>query len=435
MHLHFSRSTSCSSSAGGSASSSSSSSDSSSESSNESTASKSNEEAPVAITGTKPKPTKSRLSSTSTSTSTSSGSSSSSSSDDEDEDDGVTQKTPVVRAPPAPPAKTSNKTSAQNRLSKRDEMTLVKKTPTKPRKKQASGVVVATALTPEPKVIKTRSSSSCSSSAERSSAGSTTSSSSARSRSSTRRIRKVGAKGGGPVKLTKTELSIASNMEESDAPDIIQKHWQQIPRVKAKPPASTTFIIPATSDDKAGSAKEDNETEAEAEQASRPVTRRQISKVKKSNKTIPTTTKFSLDKLHEKLECSNSPRVVYNEASDSDYSCGSGGDNQVFIRCVPAKSSNSVNKRVFIEDTRVCMFPGCDSNGHLSGLYDKHCLINCCPKYHIDSAFFLGRGEDESRNEDADPLSGEELGPKNPAEECQVCFTKKRNNTNFIAYY
>lgn len=399
-----SRSTSCSSSVSASASSSSSSSDSSSESSNESATSvKSNGE-----NGIKPpKPPKTRLSSTSTSTSTSGSGSSSSSSSDE-EDDGKTEKTPVVRAPPSLPAKT--KTTAQNRISKRDEV-LIKKVSTKPRKKPTS-----VTTPPESKVIKTRSSSSCSSSAERSSVASTTSSSSARSRSSTKKRRVPGS-----TKVTKTELSIASCIEEANTPDIIQKHWQQIPRVKAKPPATTSFIIPSASDDNKGSAKEDNETETE-QASTRPVTRRQISKVKKSNKTIPTTTKFSLDKLHEKLECSSntSPRVVYNEASDSDYSCGSGGDNQVFIRCVPAKSSTSVNRKIIVEDNRVCMFPGCDSNGHLSGLYDKHCLISCCPKYHIDSGFFLGRGEEESRTEDADPCSGDELAPRNPAEECQV---------------
>ncbi|ODM99178.1 Histone acetyltransferase KAT7, partial [Orchesella cincta] len=397
-----SRSTSCSSSASASASSSSSSSDSSSDSSNESTASKSNNESK--------KPAESRLSSTSTSTSTSGSGSSSSSSSDEDEESIAAEKTPVVRAPPAPIAR--KPTTAANRISKRDEKKGVKSRAKKPA---------------ESKVIKIRSSSSCSSSAERSSARSTTSSSSARSRSSAT-IRRTA------TKPTKTELSISST--ENQPADIIQKHWQQIPRVKAKPPASTTFIIPSASDQEMKSAKEDEgEIEAEAEQSTRPVTRRQISKVKKSNKTIPTTTKFSLDKLHEKLESSSSPRVVYNEASDSDYSCGSGGDNQVFIRCVPAKSSTSNMKKILVEDNRICMFPGCDSNGHLSGLYEKHCLISCCPKYHIDSGFFLGRGEEESRTEDADPRSEEELAPRDPSEECQQLCRMRSNRMTARSHY
>lgn len=394
--------------------------DSSSESSNESTASKSNDEG--VNSGSKPKPTKSRLSSTSTSTSTSGSGSSSSSSSDEDEGDVPSEKTPAARAPTF---LKGTKSTDQNRISKRDEVMA------KSRKKTTLGVVESLS---EVKIIKTRSSSSCSSSAEHSSAASTTSSSSARSRSSTKRKRV------GVAKTLKPELlSIATCVEENSTPDIIQKHWQQIPRVKAKPPASTTFILPASSanDDSKASAKEDIEMELEeTEQASRPVTRRQINNKKKTNKTIPTTTKFSLEKLHEKLECSSSsPRVLYNEASDSDYSCGSGGDNQVFIRCVPAKSSTNVNKRPIVEDTRVCMFPGCDSNGHLSGLYDRHCLINCCPKYHIDSGFFLGRGEEESRTEDADPRSAEETAPKNPAEECQQLSRMRSNRMTARSHY
>lgn len=48
----------------------------------------------------------------------------------------------------------------------------------------------------------------------------------------------------------------------------------------------------------------------------------------------------------------------------------------------PKSGLGEYNQHIEFEERSSCPFSGCDSIGHLSGKYEKHYILEACPRYH-----------------------------------------------------